>query len=67
MKKFTFLALLLGTFLTGTKSNAQIDPYLGQIILVPYNFAPVGWARCDGQDVMGNYCQLLKTQRCFLY
>ncbi|MEN9488521.1 MAG: hypothetical protein RL494_786 [Bacteroidota bacterium] len=49
MKKFTFLALLLGTFLTGTKSNAQIDPYLGQIILVPYNFAPVGWARCDGQ------------------
>jgi microcystin-dependent protein len=49
MKKFTFLALLLGTFLTGTKSNAQIDPYLGQIILVPYNFAPAGWARCDGQ------------------
>jgi len=49
MKKNIFLIFLLGTFLTGTKSTAQSDPYIGQIILVPYNFAPVGWARCDGQ------------------
>ena len=25
------------------------DPFLGMIILVPYNFAPLGWAFCNGQ------------------
>jgi microcystin-dependent protein len=25
------------------------DPYLGQIMLVGFNFPPVGWAFCDGQ------------------
>ncbi len=25
------------------------DQYLGQIILVPFNFAPEGWALCNGQ------------------
>jgi microcystin-dependent protein len=25
------------------------DPFLGMIILVPYNFAPRGWAFCNGQ------------------
>jgi microcystin-dependent protein len=25
------------------------EPFLGQIILVPYNFAPRGWAFCNGQ------------------
>jgi microcystin-dependent protein len=24
-------------------------PFLGQILLVPYNFAPRGWAFCQGQ------------------
>jgi microcystin-dependent protein len=24
------------------------DPFIGEIKLVPYNFAPVGWAYCDG-------------------
>ena len=26
-----------------------MDPFIGQIILVPYNFAPQGWALCNGQ------------------
>ena len=26
-----------------------IDPFLAEILLVPYNFAPRGWAFCDGQ------------------
>lgn len=26
-----------------------MDPYLGEIKLVPYTFAPVGWAFCQGQ------------------
>ena len=25
------------------------DPFLGQILLLPYNFAPRGWAFCQGQ------------------
>ena len=25
------------------------DPFLGQIIATPYNFAPLGWAFCNGQ------------------
>jgi len=25
------------------------DPFLGQLMLVPYNFAPQGWSNCDGQ------------------
>jgi microcystin-dependent protein len=26
-----------------------MDPFIGQILLVPYNFAPRGWALCNGQ------------------
>ena len=25
------------------------EPFLGQLLLVPYNFAPQGWAFCQGQ------------------
>ena len=25
------------------------DPYLGEIMLIPYNFVPKGWAACNGQ------------------
>ena len=25
-----------------------MEPFLGQIALVAFNFAPVGWAFCDG-------------------
>src|SRR5215211_7135341 len=25
------------------------EPFIGQIMLVPYNFAPRGWAFCSGQ------------------
>jgi microcystin-dependent protein len=25
------------------------DPYIGEIRFVPFNFAPAGWAFCDGQ------------------
>ena len=26
-----------------------MEPFLGQLMLVPYNFAPRGWAFCEGQ------------------
>jgi microcystin-dependent protein len=28
-----------------------MEPFLGQIQLLPYTFAPRQWARCDGQTV----------------
>ena len=30
-------------------STLDGDPWIGEIALVPYNFAPRGWAMCDGQ------------------
>jgi len=34
----------------GTKStNSGFDPYIGDIIMVGFNFAPIGWVKCDGQ------------------
>lgn len=38
------LALLLGA----APARAQ-EPFVGQIDIVPYNFAPQGWAFCQGQ------------------
>jgi microcystin-dependent protein len=29
-------------------AHADGDPFLGELALVPYNFAPLGWAFCDG-------------------
>ena len=29
----------------------SLDPYIGEIILVPYNFIPAGWALCAGQEL----------------
>ena len=49
MKKVTFLVLLIGTLFSGTKSVAQSDPYIGQIMMVPYSFVPRNWAECNGQ------------------
>jgi microcystin-dependent protein len=35
------------------------EPFLGQIILVPYSFAPRGWALCNGQILPINQNQAL--------
>jgi microcystin-dependent protein len=34
---------------TPRTARADGDPFIGEIALVPYNFAPQGWAFCDGQ------------------
>jgi microcystin-dependent protein len=26
-----------------------MEQYLGMVVALPYNFAPVGWAQCNGQ------------------
>ncbi len=54
MKRNIARALLacsaLASFLhAGHALAGGFDPYMGQIMWVPYNYAPVGWAKCDGQ------------------
>jgi microcystin-dependent protein len=36
-----------------------MDPYIGEIRLFPYGFAPVGWAACDGSLLPINANQAL--------
>ncbi len=46
-----FMAAIL-FMITGTavkESQAQIEPFIGQIVMFGGNFAPRGWALCDGQ------------------
>jgi microcystin-dependent protein len=52
MRKSLILALAIGgLFVAAPATKAQVggSPYLGEILLVPYNFAPRGWAFCQGQ------------------
>lgn len=45
---FVFFAGLLAALGSPT-SQAQATPFVGQILIVPYNFAPRGFAMCNGQ------------------
>lgn len=51
MRRFVSLLFLacLAALLQASAAQAQATPLLGQIMIVPYNFAPQGWATCDGQ------------------
>lgn len=46
---------LTGIYPSRDGSNSS-DPWIGEIKWVPYNFAPGGWAFCDGQllPISGN-------------
>ena len=47
---FLFLALLaMGFGSQPVEAQVGINAYVGEILLVPYNFAPHGWAFCHGQ------------------
>lgn len=48
---FLLLGVALGFNMVGPKPALAggSDPWLGEIDLVPYNFAPEGWAFCDGR------------------
>lgn len=46
------LAMICALWMGLTSTTAQAEganPFLGQIMWVPYNFAPRNWASCDGQ------------------
>ena len=52
MKKlFLSAAVALGMTATvaPTTAHAQVDPLLGQMMTVAFNFCPRGWAKADGQ------------------
>ena len=40
-------------------SRNGVDPYLGEMVYVGFNFAPRGWAFCDGQLLSINQNQAL--------
>jgi microcystin-dependent protein len=42
------VAVMLTTLFSSVHAQAT-DPFIGQLALVPYNFAPKGWAFCNGQ------------------
>jgi microcystin-dependent protein len=43
-----FLACFMALF-SSPVARAQAEPFLGQIMIVSYDFAPKGWALCQGQ------------------
>ncbi|MCW2118610.1 phage tail protein [Flavobacterium sp. 7A] len=49
MRKITFLFLIVFISFSSTKAVAQSEPFIGQISMFAGNFAPRGWAFCDGQ------------------
>ena len=43
------VCLLFVLGMPATSALAEDTPFLGEMIWVPYNFAPKGWAFCNGQ------------------
>lgn len=48
-KNYLILVFVFSSFLSTNTVSAQVDPLLGQISMFAGNFAPRGWAFCDGQ------------------
>jgi microcystin-dependent protein len=52
MKKFTlFILILIGVNYNTFSQYSQVESYTGEIRLFAGNFAPTGWALCDGQSI----------------
>jgi len=49
MKIKVLSLILLSIFFEATSVHAQDSPFVGEVLLVPYNFAPTGFLECDGQ------------------
>ena len=47
-KQILLLGILLASLFTTNQTQAQ-DPFIGEIRMFGGNFAPRGWAFCDGQ------------------
>lgn len=50
MRRCLVLLVVLAFLVVSPVAHGQaIDPYLGQILMVGFNFAPNNWALCNGQ------------------
>jgi len=49
MKKITVLFLIAFFGFSNLKAFSQSEPFIGQVSMFAGNFAPRGWAFCDGQ------------------
>ena len=47
--KFAAAVVFLVLFTYAVDSSMAQEPFVGEIRLFPYNFAPRGWIRCEGQ------------------
>lgn len=45
------MLILLGFASNGLKAQGDGEPFLGQILYVSFNYAPKGWAECNGQTL----------------
>ncbi|NVN91056.1 MAG: phage tail protein [Desulfuromonadales bacterium] len=43
------LAVLISTFCLPGRVQAEAEPYIGEMVWVAFNFAPMGWLPCDGR------------------
>ena len=48
-KQITLLIIVLTLFCGTNQTQAQTTPFIGEVIMFGGNFAPRGWAFCDGQ------------------
>lgn len=50
MRKYLLLLGTIPFLVLSPRASAQASqPYLGEVAIVAFNFAPQGWATCDGQ------------------
>ena len=49
MRQSLIVIALLFLGVLAAPAQAQNDPFVGQVEIVAFNFAPKGWATCDGQ------------------
>jgi microcystin-dependent protein len=59
MSLFVAGTMLLGRPKPASASTLSLEPYIGEIMLVSFNFAPKGWAMCNGQLLPINQNQAL--------
>jgi microcystin-dependent protein len=59
MKKLTLLVLSCICFLINHRTFSQVEPFIGEIRMVGFNYAPKGWAKCEGQLLPINQYQPL--------
>ena len=58
-KQIIFLFIVMVSFANTNQMQAQSNPFIGEIVMFAGNFAPRGWAFCEGQLLSINQNQAL--------